>query len=88
MSTETHDWSASTVTEGEERTASPFGEQLTRVKGHDGDHHPSWQFCEKAAEDAAIPRQTLEKIYLSPPIDVQGDFRNIFVSFLIFPSRT
>lgn len=30
-------------------------------------------------ETIAIPRQTFEKIYLNPPIDVKGDFRNMFV---------
>ncbi|KAF2170804.1 hypothetical protein M409DRAFT_63862 [Zasmidium cellare ATCC 36951] len=31
-------------------------------------------------ETLAIPRQTFEKIYLNPPIDVKGDLRNIYAN--------
>jgi succinate-acetate transporter protein len=31
-------------------------------------------------QEVRIPRQTLEKIYLNPPIDVKGDFRNILAN--------
>ncbi|CZT21812.1 uncharacterized protein RCC_07679 [Ramularia collo-cygni] len=80
MSTSIQDWNCSQPAKTEERPPSSFGEQLTRVKAHDNDHHVAWQIDEKAPDDTAIPRQTLQKIYLSPPIDVQGDFRNIFAN--------
>lgn len=80
MTTSTHDWVSNNMQSAQDRASSPFGEQLSRVKAHDGEHQPAWQFCEKSQEDIAIPRQTLQKIYLSPPIDVRGDFRNIFAN--------
>lgn len=97
MTTATHDWVPDDMPNGQDRASSPFREQLTRVKAHTEENQPSWQFGEKSLDDMiAIPRQTLQKIYLSPPIDVRGDFRNIFVRFtfrtgkewlLMVPSR-
>ncbi|KAK4501461.1 hypothetical protein PRZ48_007270 [Zasmidium cellare] len=46
-----------------------------------GDLESGWQppYVE-SAETIAIPRQTFEKIYLNPPIDVKGDARNIYAN--------
>lgn len=41
-----------------------------------------WQNGITVPENGSIPRQVFEKIYLNPPIDVKGDFRNILVRTL------
>jgi hypothetical protein len=80
MPTEIHDWVSNDMPTPLHRSSSSFGEKLTRAKPvQNGDAQPGWQFDGNPIEDTAIPRQTLQKIYLSPPIDVRGDFRNIFV---------
>lgn len=80
MPTATRDWVSQNMAKPQHRASSPFGEDLTRVHpAQNGDHQPAW-LNEKSLNDIAIPRETLQKIYLSPPINVNGDFRNIFVS--------
>jgi uncharacterized protein len=44
-------------------------------KIHEKDVEQGWQFA-TPIEGIAIPKGTLQKLYLNPPIDVKGDFRN------------